>query len=63
MKKWLRPDVARALRNDAYNNSGWELQIPVRDIRKGVHEINFMVITGDELSYYEIFTKIQVEVN
>jgi hypothetical protein len=58
-----RPDVARALRNDAYNNSGWELQIPVRDIRKGVHEINFMVITGDELSYYEIFTKIQVEVN
>ena len=48
-----RPDVAKALNNSEYINSGWVLEIPISLIGKGEHACNIKIISADGKSYYE----------
>ncbi|MBF0318263.1 MAG: hypothetical protein HQL01_00455 [Nitrospirae bacterium] len=48
-----RPDVGNHLKSHAYVNSGYEAEIPVSLIDKGIHNLSIVVLTKDRKHYYK----------
>jgi hypothetical protein len=48
-----REDVAQALGDPTYSNSGFERAIPISSIGSGVHKLSIIVVTSDKEGYYE----------
>jgi len=57
-----RPDVAVALKNDAYRRSGFSATFPVSTLTPGRHTITIKIIAADLKSYYAPSQEIAIEV-
>ena len=51
LSTYARPDVADALQNNAYENSGIGGYIPTLDFQPGVYELNLIISSSDNDSY------------
>lgn len=57
-----RPDVADALNNQAYVNSGWNINISTQDLDTGLHEVSFILLSKDEKVFYNNGRPITVNI-
>ena len=57
-----RPDVAAALKNPAYDKSGFQFTIPASRFSKGLHTVSVRIINKDKSGYFQSSTyHVQVE--
>ena len=57
-----RPDIAKAHNNKQYQKSGYIAQIPVKGIKKGVHELGIRILSYDKKKFYTVGAKRRVKI-
>jgi len=53
----LRGDVATCLDNPVYQQSGFDLKLPVSQISDGSHEVSMYIVNFDATGYYDVARK------
>ena len=57
-----RPDLSRKFKNDSIEYSGWQIRINPQIIGKGKHNVNVIIVNQEETKYYEIKTKVVLNI-